>query len=270
VLGFHQLSAAFRRLEIDPSRPVIAHSSLSAFGQVQGDAGTLVGALLSSFNRVMMPAFTYKTMLIPEVGPPDNAMLYGSGADTNLLSQVFHADIPVDRLIGATAETLRKHPQAHRSSHPILSFTGVNVDAALQAQTIAEPLAPIRTLLEDQGWCLLLGVEHNVNTSLHYAEHLAGRKSFTRWALTQEGVVECPMFPGCSDGFPALEAHLGSITRRISVGDAIIKAIPACEMVDIARQLILADPLALLCPNSYCERCSTTRAGVISGWHPPA
>ena len=66
----------------------------------------------------------------------------------------------------------------------------------MAVQTLAEPLAPIGALAQRGGWVLLLGVNQTVNTSLHYAERLAGRPQFTRWALTYEGVRECPQFPG--------------------------------------------------------------------------
>jgi len=39
-----------------------------------------------------------------------------------------------------------------------------------------------------------------------------------RWALTAEGVVECPGFPGCSQGFQALESDLEGVTRSANVG----------------------------------------------------
>src|SRR5574338_227971 len=133
---FRELVTAFRQLEIDPSRPVIAHGSLSAFGQVQGGADTLLGALLSQFHSLVMPAFTYKTMLVPETGPENNAMIYGSGRDHNFMAEFFRPSMPVDRLMGALPEALRRHPSAQRTSHPILSFVGVNAAPALECQTL--------------------------------------------------------------------------------------------------------------------------------------
>jgi aminoglycoside 3-N-acetyltransferase len=60
-----------------------------------------------------------------------------------------------------------------------------------------DPLAPVGALAEENGTVLLIGVNHTVNTSIHYAEKIAGRKQFIRWALTPQGVRECPGFPGC-------------------------------------------------------------------------
>lgn len=259
VTSFRELVYALRSLGVDRGRPVIAHASLSAFGKVNGGAETLLGAMLASFGRVMMPAFTYKTMIVPEVGPPNNALMYGGGRDQNRMAEFFHPDMPVDRLIGAVAETLRRSSLARRSSHPILSFTGIGVDDALGAQTLAEPLAPIGKLIEAGGWVLLLGVDHTVNTSIHYAEHLAGRASFVRWALTPEGVVECPGFPGCSQGFQALVPDLEGVIRRAHAGQATLQAVPLVALTERVRSRLADDPLALLCDSESCLRCNAMR-----------
>jgi aminoglycoside 3-N-acetyltransferase len=259
LLTLRDFTSSLHRLRIDPDRPVIAHASLSAFGQVQGGARTVVGALLSSYRSVIMPAFTYATMVTPECGPPDNSIVYGSGRDTNRMAEYFTPDLPADRMMGIVAETLRQHPQARRSAHPILSFTGVNAEAALQSQTYNHPLQPIRVLADAGGWVLLLGVDHTCNTSIHYAERLAGRKQFVRWALTPEGVKECRGWPGCSDGFQAIAPRLEKITRMIRVGQGLILAILLLDLVEAVLQAISEEPLALLCNRPDCGRCNAVR-----------
>ncbi|MFZ6027051.1 MAG: AAC(3) family N-acetyltransferase [Chloroflexota bacterium] len=261
MLTFRDLLTSFRKLELDRSRPVIVHASLSAFGDLHGGAETLLGALLASFDRVLAPAFTYKTMLVPEAGPEGNAIEYGSGKDTNRMAEFYTLDMPVDKTIGAIPEALRRHAKARRSSHPILSFAGIGVDEALLAQSVSEPLGPIHMLHADQGNVLLLGVDHTVNTSVHYAERVAESKQFTRWALTPNGVVECPNFPGCSDGFGVLDTPLQHVTRRVQAGDATVQAVPLRALVQTAVDMLAADPLALLCQRPDCERCNAVRAG---------
>jgi len=222
----------------------------------------LVGALLATVDTLLAPAFTYKTMLIPEEGPEDNAMEYGSGTDLNKMAEFFYADMPVDPLMGVTPETIRRHSRARRSSHPILSFTGINADAILEAQTLADPLAPIGNLLEQDGWVLLLGVDHTVNTSIHYAEKLAGRKQFLRWALTPEGVRECPGYPGCSDGFQAIASRLEGKAHETQVGGARITAVALADLIPTVQAAIAEDPLALLCDRAICPRCAAVRKSI--------
>lgn len=254
----NDLQKGFKSLKV--KAPVIVHASLSSFGQVEGGAETVVEALLAVFPAVMMPVFTYKVMITPLVGPPGNGLTYGSGEDANRMAEFFTPDMPADPLMGIIPETLRRRPGAQRSSHPILSFSGLNVDFALQAQTLQEPFAPIGALAGHGGWVLLLGVDHTVNTSIHYAERLAGRKTFVRWALTPQGVVECPNFPGCSGGFQALAPYVERVTRRVRIGNAIVQAIPLKAILEATVACLREDPLTLLCVRESCERCAQVRA----------
>jgi aminoglycoside 3-N-acetyltransferase len=238
MLKFHHLQAGLRQLELSPDTAVIAHASLSSFGEVQGGAATVVAALLSAFGSLLMPAFTYQTMVTPLVGPQDNALEYGRARFANRQVQLFNPQLPADRLMGAVAESLRLHTQAQRSSHPILSFTGVRAASILDSQTLAEPLAPIGRLAEAGGWVLLIGVDHTTNTSLHFAERLAGRKQFLRWAATTQGI------------------------RQVRISSSRLQAIPLDHLLSTARALIAADPLALLCQKDYCGRCAAVRSSV--------
>jgi aminoglycoside 3-N-acetyltransferase len=223
----------------------------------------MLGAMLSVLPGLMMPTFTYTTMLIPETGPENNGLSYGSTPDQNRMAEFYRSDMPASRMMGILPETLRTREGAQRSSHPILSFSGVGVDAALAAQTLDEPLAPIRALAELDGWVLLMGVDHTVNTSIHYAERLAGRKQFIRWALTGQGVRECPGFPGCSDGFEKAGPALAAMTRTARIGEATVRALPLAEMIPAVVAMIQQDPLALLCDRPDCERCNEIRAGQL-------
>jgi aminoglycoside 3-N-acetyltransferase len=262
VLTFRDFITGFRKLDIDRSRPVIVHASLAAFGEIHGGAETILGALCSSFNTFIMPTFTYKTMVIPELGPPDNAIIYGSGYDTNKMAEIYRPDMPADPMMGVLAESLRTHPKAARSTHPILSFAGINAKQILDTQTIQEPLLCIETIKNEDGWVFLLGVDQTVNTSIHYAEWCAGRKQFVRWALTPKGVVSCPRFPGCSDGFEAISSQLTDDIRKVEVGEAVIHAIPLVKLVVTVCAMIKDDPSALLCVREDCERCNAVRASV--------
>jgi aminoglycoside 3-N-acetyltransferase len=262
MITFRDLTAALRKLGINRSLPVILHASYRAFGQIQGGAETLLGALLSTWDALIAPAFTYATMLVPEVGPPDNAIQYGSGTENNARAVFFRPELPADRKMGVVAELLRQRPQSVRSSHPCLSFCGVGVAQALSQQTLDEPLEPLRWLARQGGWALLLGVDHTSNTAIHLGERLARRKQFLRWALTPQGVRECQHVPGCSAGFGVAARRFRPITRQVSLGSTRIQAVPVLEMVEAVRQWIGADPLALLCDQPACFECQTVRQQV--------
>jgi aminoglycoside 3-N-acetyltransferase len=236
---------------------VIAHASLKAFGGV--DAETMLNVLLDSVRGIIMPTFTYKTMLNPGVGPIKNGMTYGSESNLNKMAETFHADMPVDKMMGILPEVLRKHPNAKRSWHPIQSFAGIGADAAINSQRIHDPLAPIGLIAEQDGWALLLGVDHTVNTSIHYAEKLAGRIQFLRWALMPDRVVECPGFPGDSAGFNAIAPAVEKYTRRVEIGNALVQAVHLKSLIKVVTDQIQANPFALLCQDPNCERCNAVR-----------
>lgn len=264
VVTYRSLVRSLRALQIEPGRPVIVHSSLSAFGSVQGGSQVVVGALLEIFESVLAPTFTYKTLVVPETGPPDNAVQYGNHTDRNKMAEFFYPDMPADRLMGRIAESLRKHPQAYRSGHPVLSFAGVNVRKYLEKQMLNEPFAPIAAMVDDDGWVLLMGVDQTCNTSIHLGERLAGRKTYTRWALMSDMVVRCGNFPYCSDGFNAIQSLMDPFARKVRIGTATVQAIPLRELIETTRQLIQADPTALLCNRTDCQSCNTIRSEIFN------
>ena len=258
MLNYSDLRSAFRRLNLT-NKPVIVHASLKPFGYIQNGADTLLQALVDSMRGVIMPTFTYRTMITPEVGPPNNGITYGGDEYYNREAQPFTPEMPADSLMGILPETLRSHPFAHRTSHPILSFAGINSDSILATQTLLDPFAPIGSLAEEDGWVVLINVDHTVNTSIHYAEKLAGRKQFVRWALLQDRIVECPNFPGDSSGFNAIAELIREDTRRVEIGEAFIQAFPLERLFESVQQFIKKDPLALLCQRTDCERCNAVR-----------
>jgi aminoglycoside 3-N-acetyltransferase len=243
--------------------PVVIHSSLSSLGEVEGGAQTVVNACREAFPTLIVPTFTYKTMVIPLTGPPRNGIKYGSGTDLNRMAEIYTPEMPADPLMGIIAETVRLQPEAERSSHPILSFAGIHAGEILKSQTMEDPLEPLNVLQESNGWVVLLGVNHTVNSSIHYAEKLAGRRSFIRWALTTCGVVECPGFPGDSSGFEAIAPDLEFTTRRVKIGHTLIQAVPLSVLFTSVISRIKKDPLALLCRQEDCPRCWDIRELVL-------
>jgi aminoglycoside 3-N-acetyltransferase len=261
--------------------PVIAHASLRSFGEVEGGAPMVVQAFVDSFGAVVMPTHTYKAMIVPQAGPDNNAMDYGKPDPFNAEPEFFTPHMPADILMGAIPEALRQRPGAKRSRHPILSFAGFNADAILTTQTIKEPLAPIQALAEENGWVVLAGVDHTVNTSMHLAEKLAGRRQFIRWALVRdmltrpvplklagrnfastsvnERVIECPGFPGCSAGFQAISKDIQPFTKRVTAGNSAIQAVPLAALFHAVISKINQDSKALLCFDPNCARCNTVR-----------
>lgn len=263
TVTFTDLRTALFKLGLSHT-PVIAHASLKSFGEVIGGADTVLRAVMDSVWALVMPTFTYKTMITPEVGPPNNGIVYGTEHDLNRMAEPFRREMPADRQMGIIPETLRRHPRAKRSGHPIQSFAGIYAEKFLAAQTMQNPLGPIGALVDADGWVLLLGVDHTVNTSIHYAEKLAGRRTFVRWALLPDRIIECPSFPGDSTGFEAIAPDLVRVTRTVQAGDATIRALPLRSLMQVVTDCIQSDPQALLCSRPDCPRCNSVRDSVMA------
>lgn len=259
MVTFRELKSALESLELE-DKPAIAHASLRSIGDVQGRAETVLKALLVTVNGLVMPTFTYKTMIVPEIGPPNNGLDYGTQLDLNRMAEPFQSGMSVDPLLGVLPDILRQYPGMLRTAHPILSFAGVNANDVLATQTIYNPFAPIGALAQQGGWVLLLGVDNTSNTSIHFAEKLAKRHQFVRWALTKTRILECRHYPGCSDGFEAIHPRITGLTKRVDVGKGFIEAIPLQELLQTVQASIKRDPQAFLCQRETCARCEAVRA----------
>lgn len=259
TITYRTLQQTFAGLPIPVNAPVIIHASLSAIGRVQGGPDSVIGALLNRFHSIMMPAFTYKTMIVPQTGPEQNAIQYATASDQNRMAIPYSDDFPVDKLMGITAAALQKYPLSYRSKHPILSFSGVHVEPGLSAQTLDDPFAPIEWIRKQNGWVLLIGVDHTVNTSLHLAEQIAGRSGFTRWAVQGEKIVTCPHFSGCSNGFNEITESLEGISTHAPLGEGQLTALPMQAMIEIISLYLQKKPTGMLCKDSHCQRCQEYR-----------
>ncbi len=246
-------------LKIGQDLDLIAHVSLDSLGIVRGGAEAVAGAILGAARTVVMPAFTYQTQIIPQIGPPDNALVYGSGDELNAKAEIFRPDLPVHPDCGSVAEALRQAPGTLRSVHPILSFIaqGPSAREVLASQTHENPLGPIAWLEAHDGAVLLMGLDQRHNFSLHLAEQRAGRKGFVRWALTVDDIEELPHIPGHGEGFNAIWPELADITRVAQIGLARCELIPLKPLLAYAEERLRYEPNFLLCDKPSCLLCRT-------------
>jgi aminoglycoside 3-N-acetyltransferase len=111
------------------------------------------------------------------------------------------------------------------------------------------------------GAVVLIGVGLNRCSLLHYAEELAGRQLFYRWALDSQGeVIECQV-GGCCEGFARLSTALEFHGSIAFVGESQWIVLPASDAAHAAASAIRADPTVTHCGRSDCHRCDDAVAG---------
>ncbi len=260
MIQYRDLIRIIRTFNIPRDRPVLVHPSPDIEDRIQGGEKTILGALQEIFSTLLMPAFTYHTMVYPKKGPRLNGVEYNNPPINNQDAVFFEDHLPVSPEFGSVVEAFRTLPETKRSTHPILSFSGQQADTALQSQSLSTPYAPLSYLRQQDGWVLLLDVDHTHNFSIHYALKEGGRKLFTRWALTSAGIKRCPHFPGCADGFTSLTPLLQEHTRHTVKDNLSWQAIPLRAIMGQVQTVLDENPLALLCDQEHCLRCASVRA----------
>jgi aminoglycoside N3'-acetyltransferase len=172
------------------------------------------------------------------------------------------------RGMGVIAETFRSLPGVLRSDSPH-SFAAHGPHAA----TITAPHAPddphgpgtpvdrVRAL---DGQVLLLGVDHDANTTVHLAEALAGVPYRLPHYVTVliDGVatrIDYDEIDCCCRGFAQVGEWLDArgLQRHGRVGAASARLMRSREIVDVVLQELAHDRTRLLCPrDAGCEECS--------------
>ena len=164
-------------LGVEEGSVLLVHSSLSALGYVVGGAHAVVLTLL----HVLGPK---GTLVVPTHSGDLSEPSYWQNPPAPEEAwptirehlPAFDPHLTPTSGMGIIADTVRSHPRALRSTHPSMSFAAVGP----AAETITanhglrfgfdenSPLARLEALGAD---VLLLGVDHDRNTSLHLAEY---------------------------------------------------------------------------------------------------
>ncbi|WP_308405356.1 AAC(3) family N-acetyltransferase [Streptomyces sp. B93] len=146
---------------------------------------------------------------------------------------------------------------------PSTAFAAVGPQAAelIAAQTPTDVYGPVRTLADNDGALLLVGVGLNRMTALHLAEQQSGRQLPVRWARAADGRVIMVETGSCSEGFPRLEPWLRPLARTTQVGESQWSAYPAKKTLAAAVEAMTADQNVTHCANPHCLACRDSVSG---------
>ena len=174
---------------------VMVHSSLNSFGWVESGAQTVIDGILGQECTIMVPTFSRAYELLPRQDEriPRNGKEYEGGLELPPGSDPIYAPDSnvVNPSMGTIPATLLAMSGRVRSVHARQSFTAVGPLAEELAadQTVEDVFAPIRNLGRMQGFVVLMGVGLTKMTALHFAEEMAGRRPFRRWATGPMGAA---------------------------------------------------------------------------------
>jgi len=147
----------FKELGLKKGMKLMVHSSLKSFGKVEGGADSVIDAIIETIGTegtLLMPSFNHGE-------PYDNGEIF---------------DVNTTRTInGIIPETFRKRKDVVRSINPTHPFCawGNNKDRYTKDHQKFDAFgidSPLHRLMEDGGYCMLIGVGYKSNTFHHMVE----------------------------------------------------------------------------------------------------
>lgn len=256
------LEGALDTLQLS-GRAVCCHASMRSFSP-RVDAGTLLDAMAAKRITVMVPTFTYHFEVPPPDGvrPARNGMDYSRRWPASPERFTTAANALSRGPMGALPAAVLERTARVRGAHPLNSFTAVGPLASelIASQDASNVYRPLEALVERDGMLLMIGVDTRSLTFVHYAEALAGRRLFIRWAMSGDQVVPSRV-GSCSNGFDALMPTLLDVAATTSIQGSTWIAVPARKARDALVRAIRNDPEVTRCSDPACLRCRDAIAG---------
>lgn len=249
-----QLVEDLRALGLRAGATVLVHSSLSALGWVCGGPVAVIDALLEvlgASGTLMMPTHT-SVLSEPShwCNPPVPDWWWPIIRDN---TPAYRPDVTPTLGMGIIPETFRKMDGVLRSTHPQDSFAAFGPQAArlTEGHALERGLgegSPLGRLYALDGSVLLLGVDHDSNTSLHLAEDRVGpplcptrREGAPMWVDGAQRWVEFDDLDWDSEDFPKIGQAFERETSHVAhgaVGHGTAKLMPQRPLVDFAEVYI--------------------------------
>lgn len=241
-----ELVRQLRSLGVAAGDVLLVHTSFRAVRPVEGGPEGLIGALreaLGPEGTLVMPSWT--------------------GDDDTPFDP---AATPASPDLGVVADTFWRLPGVQRSSHAFAcAAAGPHAGFILSDPLPLPPHipeSPVGRVHELDGRILLLGVDHEVNTTIHLAEVLAGvpYRVPNHITVREDGCVKRIAYgenDHCTRRFALMEAWLEERALQASgpVGSARALLARSRDVVKVALERLERDPLLFLHPRGACSEC---------------
>lgn len=241
-----ELVAQLRSLGIAAGDVLLVHSSFRAVRPVEAGPSGLIGALrdvIGPEGTLVMPSWT--------------------GDDGAVFDP---ATTPASPDLGVVPDTFWRLEGVRRGTHPFaFAAAGPQAEAILRDPLPLPPhipASPVGRIHELDGRILLLGVDHEVNTTVHLAELLADVPYRVPMSITvlENGMPKRIAYgenDHCTRRFALVGGWLEARGLQTSgqVGRATALLARARDVVDVALEQLQRDPLVFLHPRGTCPDC---------------
>ena len=237
-------------LGVEPGIVLVVHSALSKMGWVNGGAVAVIQALedvLGPEGTLVMPTHSSGLSDPEEWSNPPVPQDWKETIRQTM--PAYDPDLTPCRSMGRIPETFRKGPGVLRSYHPHMSFSARGAQAEFitkdhQLDFGLGEKSPLARLYDLDARILLLGVQHDNNTSLHLAEIRAdypGKKEIKQGApLMIDGERKWVIINELdehSEEFKKIGKAYNRSDRKLQagkIGNAKSRLIPQRDLVDFA------------------------------------
>ena len=250
-----EIAEQLRALGIGAGSLLLVHKSFRAVRPVEGEPEGLIAALRAALGpdgSLVMPSWT--------------------GNDDEPFDPKASPAAPD---LGVVADTFWRLPGVLRSDHPLAAAA-----AGPRAERIVSgplplpphnPESPIGHVHELDGQVLLLGVNHDADTTLHLAELLAGvpYRVKNHCTVLREGRpvrIDYGENDHCCARFALADEWLreSGLQHEGRVGHAHARLTRARDIVTVPVERLARDPLLFLNPpNAACGECDETRMSIV-------
>ena len=253
VLSIPELVGQLRALGVEPGGVLLVHTSFRAVRPVERGPEGLIDALRTALGpdgTLVMPSWT---------GDAD--------------SPFDPATTPASEDLGVVAQTFWQMPGVRRAQHAFAcAAAGPQAGYVLRDPLPLpphRPESPVGRVHDLHGQVLLLGVNHDADTTIHLAELIAGvpYRQANHVTVMEDGRpkrIDYGENDHCCQRFNLADQWLRERGRQRegTVGHAHARLVRSRDVVAVVRERLARDLLIFLHPRGECAECDRAWASL--------